>query len=78
MISGNDKKALKKFGQRLAELRKQKDLSLREMSYECDVDNSKISKIEKGEVNITLLTLFELAKALGVHPGVLLDYEIDK
>jgi transcriptional regulator with XRE-family HTH domain len=77
MLSAGDKKALKKFGQHLAALRKTKNLSLREMSYACDIDNSKISKIERGEINVTLITIFELSKALDVPPGELLNYPQD-
>jgi transcriptional regulator with XRE-family HTH domain len=75
MIKPADKKALKKFGENLQKLRKQKGLSLREMSYACNVDNSKISKIEKGHINITVTTLLQLAGALSVSPAVLLTYE---
>jgi len=76
MITAGDKKALKEFGENLRKLRKEKGLSLREMSYACSIDNSKIAKIEKGKINITLTTLLQLAVALDVHPSFLLDYEL--
>lgn len=76
MITAGDKKALKEFGENLRKLRKDKGLSLREMSYACSIDNSKIAKIEKGMINITLTTLLQLAVALDVHPSSLLDYEL--
>ena len=75
MITPADKKALKKFGEHLRTLRKDKGLSLREMSYACSIDNSKIAKIEKGMINITLTTLFQLASALEAEPTALLEYE---
>ena len=75
MITPADKKVLKKFGENLRKLRKGKDLSLREMSYACSIDNSKIAKIEKGMINITFTTLLQLAAALETHPSSLLDYE---
>jgi len=75
MIKASDKKALKKFGENLQKLRKQRELSLREMSYACSIDNSKIAKIEKGRVNITFTTLLQLAGALEVHPSDLLSYD---
>ncbi|HEY6901335.1 MAG TPA: helix-turn-helix transcriptional regulator, partial [Puia sp.] len=52
-----------------------KGLSLREMSYACSIDNSKIAKIEKGMINITFTTLLQLAVALEAHPSILLEYE---
>ena len=75
MITPADKKVLKKFGENLRRLRKEKGLSLREMSYSCSIDNSKIAKIEKGMINITFTTLLQLATALERHPSSLLDYE---
>jgi DNA-binding Xre family transcriptional regulator len=75
MITPADKKVLKRFGENLRKLRKEKGLSLREMSYACSIDNSKIAKIEKGMINITFTTLLQLAVALETHPSVLLAYE---
>jgi transcriptional regulator with XRE-family HTH domain len=75
MITPADKKVLKKFGENLRRLRKEKGLSLREMSYACSIDNSKIAKIEKGMINITLTTMLQLATALEMHPSTLLEYE---
>jgi len=77
MITAGDKKALKEFGENLRKLRNDKGLSLREMSYACSIDNSKIAKIEKGKINITLTTLLQLAVALEIHPSTLLDYELE-
>jgi len=77
MITPGDTKALKKFGENLRKLRKAKGLSLREMSYACSIDNSKIAKIEKGMINITYTTLLQLAIALELPPSSLLDYEME-
>jgi DNA-binding Xre family transcriptional regulator len=75
MITPADKKVLKRFGENLRKLRKEKGLSLREMSYACSIDNSKIAKIEKGMINITFTTLLQLALALESQPAHLLEYE---
>ena len=77
MIKPADKKVLKKFGENLRKIRKQKKLSLRQMSYACSIDNSKIAKIEKGKINITYTTLLQLALALETHPSSLLHYDLD-
>ena len=77
MIRQSDKANLKKLGANIKRLRESKNLSLRELSYECDIDNSKISKIEKGQVNITFTTILQLAKALAVSPSDLLQTEFD-
>ena len=77
MIRQSDKTNLKKLGANIKRLRETKNLSLRELSYECDIDNSKISKIEKGQINITFTTILQLAKALEVNPSELLQTEFD-
>lgn len=74
------KKDLKKdflfrFGEQLQKVRESKGLSQRELSLNCSIDHSNLSKIERGEKNITLLTIFELASALDVKPRRLLDFE---
>ena len=77
MIRQSDKGNLKRLGMAIKKLREAKKLSLRELSYSCDIDNSKISKIEKGQINITFTTILQLAKALEVHPTELLKTEFD-
>ena len=72
-----DKTKLKKLGLDIKKLREAKGLSFRELSYACDIDNSKISKIEKGQINITFTTILQLAKALEVNPSELLQTEFD-
>ena len=74
MIKKNDEYTLKKFGDHVRGLREKKGLSLRELSYACNIDNSKISKIERGMINITMLTLLDLAKALDVEAMELLGF----
>src|SRR5882672_11897724 len=53
-------------------------MSLLQVSYNCSIDESKISKIEHGKFNITLSTIVELAKGLEVHPSKLFDYFLEK
>ena len=68
MSKQSNKTNLINFGANLKGLRESRGLSYREMSYACDIDYSKIAKIEKGQVNITLTTILQLAKALEVQP----------
>jgi DNA-binding Xre family transcriptional regulator len=48
-----------------------------ELSYNCSIDESKISKIEHGKFDIKMSTIFELARGLEIHPKKLLDFEFD-
>lgn len=75
-IKKNKKKFLELFGKRVELLRKEQKLSLRQLAQRCDVDFSDISKIEKGERNIQMTTILEIAKGLGVHPKELFDFEM--
>ncbi len=65
------------FGRRLMALRKKKKLSFRELSHRCDVDYSDIKKYEKGEKDLRLTTVVELASGLGVHPSEMLNFDFD-
>lgn len=64
-----------KFGENLKKIREAKGLSQRQLAALCTIDHSNISKMERGEKNITLLTIAELATALEVKPRKLLDFE---
>lgn len=77
MVRQADKVNLKKLGDNIKKLREAKGLSFRVLSYACDIDHSKISKIEKGQVNITFTTIVQLARALEVPPFMLLQTDFD-
>jgi len=77
MVLDEHRKYLKNFGKNLKNIRIKRNLSLRKLDANCNIDYSDIAKIEKGEVNITLLTIFDLAKGLSVHPMELLHFEFD-
>lgn len=78
MSNIDDNNYLRSFGKNLKRIRAKKGISLRELAASCDVDHSNIGKIEKGEFNITLLTILELSKGLEIHPKKLLDFEIEE
>lgn len=44
----------------------EKGLSQRNLSALCNIDNADISRIENGEINVTLNTVSQLADALDV------------
>ena len=65
---------LKRFAENLSDVRASKELSLQQVASRCELSRTKIHDIETGEINVTLITLFELAKGLGVSPGKLVDF----
>jgi len=69
-----DNKYLLKFGKNLKRIRNGKKISQRKLAAKSKIDDSKISKIEKGQINITFTTVLALAKGLEVPPLNLLDY----
>ena len=65
------------FGRNMKRLRNSQNLSLRQMATRCNIDYSDIGKIERGNRNIQMSTVLELAKGLGVHPKELFDFEFE-
>ena len=57
---------LKLFGDNLRRIRTGKGLSQRDLSAMCTIDNADISRMENGEINVTLKTVAQLADALDV------------
>ncbi|MBO9561197.1 MAG: helix-turn-helix transcriptional regulator [Niastella sp.] len=66
---------LMRFGQRMKEIRKYKELTLQNLEAATGMHNSKISKIENGQVNVEFNTIARLAEALGVEIMDLFDYD---
>jgi transcriptional regulator with XRE-family HTH domain len=78
MSNNSGKDQLQLFlGKRVYELRKAKKLSLRELAQRCDIDHSDIGKYEKGEINIKITTVYELARGLEVHPKELFNFDFE-
>ena len=63
---------LKTFGANLRRIRTEKELSQRDLYALCNIDNAEISRMENGEVNVTLNTLTQLAEALDIPVWMLL------
>lgn len=64
---------LKKFGERVRQLRKAKGLSQEKLAELADLHRNYIGGIERGERNLALLNIVRLAKALEVSPSQLLE-----
>lgn len=48
-------------------LRKQAGLSQEELAFQCDIDRTYISKVERGVANPSLLILVKIAETLNVR-----------
>ncbi|MBN2019980.1 MAG: helix-turn-helix transcriptional regulator [Sedimentisphaerales bacterium] len=58
---------LQRLGKTIRAARKARGWSQEEFAYRCDLDRSYIGGIERGERNISILTLCKIAKALGLN-----------
>ncbi|RNI28913.1 XRE family transcriptional regulator [Rufibacter immobilis] len=75
MTKIRDSELLERFGDHLKGIRTGKGLSQEEVAYRADIPINQVGRIERGEVNTTVSTLFALAKGLEVPPAQLLSFE---
>ncbi|TWT38941.1 helix-turn-helix domain-containing protein [Blastopirellula retiformator] len=64
---------LKRFGQRVRELRKEQGYSQEGFAYECELDRTYIGGIERGERNVALKNIERIAETLGITVAELMD-----
>ena len=69
-----DKLFLKKVGNRIKSLRKEKGLSQEALACDANVARSTISMIETAQNDITLSKMKKIAEALNVEPYELLKF----
>ena len=62
-----------KFGERVREIRKEKELSQEELAHKADLHRTYIGMIERAEKNITLLNIEKIANALEVSIKTILE-----
>ena len=61
-----DLKFLVSLGERIKELRIEKNMTQNELAIQCNFEKASMSRIESGKTNITVLTLRKISKALEV------------
>lgn len=62
----------KELGKKIRQARKAKGLSQDIFALTCQVDRSYMGRIERGEVNITVEKLYQIAESLECRPAELL------
>lgn len=60
------------FGARVRALRKEKGLSQEGLSNLAGIDRSYMGQIERGEINLTITKMYQIADALGITVSTLL------
>jgi transcriptional regulator with XRE-family HTH domain len=63
----------KKFGERVRSLRKAQGLSQEELAERTELHRTYIGGIERGERNVALLNIVQIARALEITPSQLLE-----
>jgi len=74
VINNRDKEILNKFGEHLREIRLSKKISQQDLELKAEISKNQVGNIERGEVNITLITATAIAKALDIPLKDLYDY----
>ncbi|MEG0788565.1 MAG: helix-turn-helix transcriptional regulator [Alistipes sp.] len=54
------------ISQRMRNLRRERNLTIQELAYRCDMERSNLSRIEAGRTNLTIKTLCVICNALNV------------
>ena len=67
----------RRFGLRLASLRKELGWSQEQLSLASGVARSYLGGVERGRHNIALVNICKLAHTLGVKPYVLMDFDAE-
>lgn len=69
-----DDKYIKAFGENLRKIRLEKNVSQEDLCEYAKLSKNQVGRIERGEVNVTLSTIKQLAKGLKVQPKELFDF----
>lgn len=73
--SHNQSVYLKNLGQNIRKYRKEKGYSMESLCNEFDLDFKQLGRIERGEINTSILSLLKIADALEVDITALLSFK---
>ncbi|WP_185147130.1 helix-turn-helix domain-containing protein [Chryseobacterium sp. KBW03] len=65
-MKDSDQIILKKIGERLQQTRVQKNLTQKELAFMVDVEISQITRIERGVINTSILSLLRITDVLEI------------
>lgn len=58
---------IKSIGERIRQKRIELNLSQETLSYDANIPRNQIGRIERGEINTTIITLHKICKALQIN-----------
>jgi len=73
-LTTEEKKYLKKLGNRIVSIREEKGIKQKELSDLLDIDDGSLRRIESGRTNPTTTTLLSLSKALNIKMSELFKF----
>lgn len=76
MINVRNYELVKAIGNKIREIRTLKGMSQEELSYESDLPLSQIGRIERGENNATISSLYAIAQALQIDLKDIVDIKL--
>jgi len=65
---------LKEFGRNLRRIRKAKGFTMETLAYEADIEYRQLGRIERGEINTSILSLLKISEALGIEVYTLFQF----
>lgn len=66
---------LSRIGRKIQEVRKIRGVAQQDLAARCNFEKSNMSRIEAGRSNITIETLYNISRSLGVKMSELVDVE---
>lgn len=75
MAYTKENKFLKAFGKNLKRIREEKKISQSQLAYDCNMEISQISRIERGLINTGIANTYLIANALNISCKELFDFE---
>ncbi|WP_313790852.1 helix-turn-helix transcriptional regulator [Flagellimonas chongwuensis] len=74
MLGKDDEiRILQSIGELIRHLRESKEMSQHDLSIEADIPKNQIGRIERAEINTTVITLHKIASALNVDVASLVN-----
>jgi transcriptional regulator with XRE-family HTH domain len=69
---------LKEFGNNLRRIRKDKGFTMESVANEAEIEYRQLGRIERGEVNTTIISLLRISEVLKIDMKVLFEFSISE
>ncbi len=77
-MKSTEKKILKNIGNEIKRLRKNQNISQQQLAFEAEVPTNQIGRIERGEINTTIITLYKISTVINLSLSNILKDELFK